>query len=183
MNQSDEAIDERPASEGFWLRIIYIVSAAICLVVAFLILGPRPEGLSGQLDVSTLPLVNCILNGTTAALLCIALLLIKRGHIEAHKKTMLAAFGTSTLFLVSYVLYHLFKPGPRLYQGDLKTLYYAILISHILLAVVILPLALVTLYRGWTMQVERHRAIARVTFPLWLYVSATGIVIYVMLYG
>ncbi len=183
MNQTHEASRGRPASEGFWSRIIYIVSATICAVVAFLIIGPRPQGLSGQLDVSALPLVNCLLNAVTALLLVIALLLIKKARIEAHKKTMLAAFGTSTLFLVSYVVYHLFKPGPRLYQGDLKTLYYVILVSHIALAMVILPLALLTLYRGWTMQVERHRAIAKVTFPLWLYVSATGIAIYVMLLG
>ena len=95
---------------------------------------------------------------------------------------MLTAFGFSTLFLVSYVIYHWFKAGPKLYLGDFNSIYYFILLTHIVLAMVIIPLALITLYRGWNMQVSKHKRIARITYPVWLYVSITGVAIYLMLY-
>ena len=168
--------------DTFWLRIIYIVSIIIVLTVAFLILGPRPEGLEGALDVSALPMVNAILNISSTLFLLIALWFIKRKDIHHHKLTMLSAFGTSTLFLVSYVVYHWFKEGPKSYEGAYSALYGFILISHIILAMFIIPLALITLYRGWNVQVRKHRKIARVTYPIWLYVSITGVMIYLMLY-
>ena len=168
--------------DKFWLRIIYIFSIVITLAVAFLILGPRPEGMENALDVSYLPLVNALLNSTSTILLLYALYCIKRKDIYRHKLTMLAAFGTSTLFLITYVIYHWFKPGPKIYLGEYAFLYYGILLTHIVLAIFIIPLALVTLYRGWNMQVKKHRKIARITYPLWLYVSITGVVIYLMLY-
>ncbi len=171
-----------PDKDRFWLRIIGVVSVAISAAVAFLILGPRPEGLAGSLDVSALPLVNASLNGVTTVLLIIGFLLIRARRVELHKNTMLAAFGTSTLFLVSYVVYHWFKAGPKAYTGDFREFYYFILISHIVLAAAIIPLALVTLYRGWQKQIAKHRTIAKVTLPIWLYVSVTGVVIYAMLY-
>ena len=172
-----------PQNDTFWLRIIYIVSAVVCAAVAFLILGPRPEGMEGRLDVSSLPLVNACLNGATIGCLLLALFFVKSGRIEAHKRTMLTAFGFSALFLCTYVVYHWFKAGPKAYTGELQTLYFGILISHIILAAAILPLALVTLYRGWRGPVARHRKLARWTFPIWLYVSVTGVLIYGMLYG
>jgi putative membrane protein len=95
---------------------------------------------------------------------------------------MLTAFGTSSTFLVSYVIYHWFKAGPKQYTGDFTEIYYFILITHIILAVIIIPLALITLYRGWTDNIGKHRRIARITLPIWLYVSVTGVVIYRMLY-
>ena len=95
---------------------------------------------------------------------------------------MLAAFGVSTLFLISYVIYHWFKAGPKSYEGEFTTIYFIILISHIVLAAIILPMALITLYRGWQNQIQQHRKIAKITFPLWLYVSVTGVIIYLMLY-
>ena len=168
--------------DPFWLRIIYIVSAVISLAVAFLILGPRPDGVEGILDVSALPHLNAILNSACTIMLLIALWFIKRKQIGRHKVAMLIAFGFSTLFLVSYIIYHWFKAGPKLYIGDLTSLYYFILLTHIVLAMVIIPLALITLYRGWFMQVEKHKKIARITYPIWLYVSVTGVVIYLMLY-
>ena len=168
--------------DRFWLRIIYIVSIVITLAVAFLILGPRPAGMEGMVDVSMLPLVNALLNSVSAFLLIVALWLIKKKNIPAHKRTMLSAFGTSTLFLVTYVIYHWFKAGPKTYMGDYITFYYFILFTHIVLAIFIIPMALITLYRGWNMQVKKHKRIARVTYPLWLYVSLTGVVIYLMLY-
>ena len=169
-------------NESFWMRIIYTVSVVITLAVAFLILGPRPEGMEGLLDVSALPLVNALLNLISTILLVLALWFVKRKKIEEHKKTMIVTFGTSSLFLVSYVIYHWFKAGPKLYAGEFITIYYFILISHILLAIFIIPLALITLYRGWNMEVAKHRKIAKITYPIWLYVSVTGVMIYLMLY-
>ena len=95
---------------------------------------------------------------------------------------MLSAFGTSIAFLCSYIIYHWYKAGPKQYTGDYREIYLFILISHIILAAIIIPLALVTLYRGWNMDIPKHRKIAKVTLPLWLYVSVTGVVIYAMLY-
>ena len=175
-------IEKNISQDKFWLRIIYIVSIVISLAVAFLILGPRPDGMEGMLDVSILPHVNALLNSICTILLLAALWFIKRKEIERHKKTMLAAFGFSALFLVSYVIYHWFKAGPKLYVGDFSSVYYFILLTHIVLAMVIIPLALITLYRGWNMQVDKHKRIARITYPVWLYVSITGVAIYLMLY-
>ena len=170
------------SGEKFWLRIIYIISLVITLAIAFLILGPRPEGMEGMLDVSALPLINALLNTTSALLLLLALWFIKQKEIQKHKITMLCAFGSSSLFLISYVIYHWFKAGPKPYLGDYVSIYYFILISHIILAVFIIPLALITLYWGWNMKVEKHRRIASITYPIWLYVSVTGVAIYLMLY-
>ena len=168
--------------DKFWFRIIYIVSVAISAAIAFLILGPRPQGLEGKIDVSQLPLVNATLNGITAAFLIVAYLLIRQKKVAQHKIVMLTAFGTSSMFLVSYIIYHWFKSGPKLYVGNWPQVYYPILITHIVLAAIIIPLALITLYRGWNYQVVKHRRIAKITFPLWLYVSVTGVMIYLMLY-
>jgi putative membrane protein len=151
--------------------------------VAFLILGPRPTNIEQySLDVSILPAANATLNFITAILLIVGLIFIKNKKKSYHKNTMLCAFGTSTLFLTSYIIYHWFKAGPKEYIGEFSLLYYFILISHILLAMIIIPLSLITLYRGWNSQITKHRRIAKITFPIWLYVSITGIVIYFMLY-
>ena len=175
-----QSVDAR--KEKFWFRIIYIVSVVIVAAVAFLILGPRPQGLEGRVDVSQLPLVNATLNGITTVLLITAYTLIKQKKVEQHKTVMLIAFGTSSMFLVSYIIYHWFKSGPKLYAGDWVIWYDFILITHIIFATMIIPLALITLYRGWNNQVTKHRKIAKITFPLWLYVSVTGVMVYLMLY-
>ena len=169
--------------DSFWFTIIYIVSIAIIATVAFLILGPRPQGIEYyNIDVSLLPTINASLNLITAILLCVALIFIKNKKIKLHQNTMLIAFGTSFLFLINYVIYHGFKSGPKEYIGDFIYIYYFILISHILLAMIILPLSLITLYRGWNSQINKHRKIAKITLPIWIYVSITGVVIYLMLY-
>lgn len=167
-----------PARERFWLWIIGIVSLILVLAVAFLILGPRPEGMAGSLDVSALPTLNAALNATAGVLLVAGYVAVRRGRVQGHRAFMLAAFGASAAFLVSYVIYHWFKAGPNVYEGPLRGLYLAVLLSHILLAAIIVPLALYTLYRGWNMQVDKHRRIARWTFPIWMYVSVTGVIIY-----
>ena len=168
--------------DSFWLRIIYLLSGVLSLAVSFLILGPRPEGIEGAIDVSSLPLVNALLNLTTTILLIIGYVLIRLKKREMHRSVMLTAFFSSALFLVSYVIYHWFKSGPKAYTGDWVSVYYPVLISHIILAAAILPLAMVTLYRGWIFQIQQHKKIAKITYPIWMYVSITGIIIYLMLY-
>ena len=168
--------------DSFWLRIIYILSGVLSLAIAFLILGPRPEGIEGAIDVSSLPLVNALLNLTTTILLIIGYVLIRLKYREMLWAVMLTAFFSSALFLVSYVIYHWFKSGPKAYTGDWVSVYYPVLISHIILAAAILPLAMVTLYRGWVVKIQQHKKIAKITYPIWMYVSITGIIIYLMLY-
>jgi uncharacterized membrane protein YozB (DUF420 family) len=133
--------------------------------------------------VSDLPTLNATLNATSGVLLLAGWLMIRRGRIDAHRRCMVAAFVTSSLFLVSYVVYHA-QAGSRPFtgQGAVRAIYFAILISHVLLAAVIVPLALVTLRRALAGDYVRHRQIARWTFPVWMYVSVTGVVIYFMLY-
>lgn len=175
-----------PRPERFWLTLIAILSIVVVAAVAFLILGPRPDGVAGRLDVSALPTVNATFNGLAGVCLVAGYALIRRKRFEAHRRAMLGAFAASGGFFVSYTLYHAYSAGPRPYQGPWPALYYAVLISHIVLAAAVVPLALITLYRGWhweTAGAARHRRIARVALPVWLYVSATGVIIWAMLYA
>ena len=135
------------------------------------------------MQISDLPAVNATLNALAAIFLTTGYVLIRRGRRELHKRCMLAALTTSALFLVSYVVYHA-NTGSRPFpgQGAVRVVYFAILITHVTLAAAILPLALTTAARGLTAQYDRHVRIARWTLPLWLYVSVTGVVIYLMLY-
>ena len=135
------------------------------------------------MQISDLPAVNATLNGLAAILLTTGYVLIRGGRRELHKRCMLAALTTSALFLVSYVIYHA-NTGSRPFsgQGLIRVVYFTILVTHVVLAVTILPLALVTAARGLTAQYDRHVRLARWTLPLWLYVSVTGVVIYLMLY-
>jgi uncharacterized membrane protein YozB (DUF420 family) len=134
--------------------------------------------------VSDLPALNATLNGIAATFLVVGYVMIRRGARRAHKRCMLAAMVASALFLVSYLTYHFtavaMKPFPGF--GVARVVYFAILGTHVPLAAAILPLAIVTTARGLTSQFDRHRAIARWTLPLWLYVSVTGVLIYLMLY-
>ena len=136
-------------------------------------------------DYSIFPKINATLNGTSAVLLVIGRALIARGKIAAHRAVMIAAFATSSLFLASYVYYHWPHHGGIVYfrgTGWTRILYFTILISHTTLAIVIVPMVLITLSRGLRGQFDRHRAIARWTYPLWLYVSITGVIVYLMLF-
>ncbi len=135
------------------------------------------------MTVADLPAVNATLNAISGVLLLSGFVLIRRGERTLHKRCMLAALTTSALFLACYVVYHL-QVGSRPFpgQGAARFLYLTILVTHVILAATILPLALVTTYRGLTSQFGRHVAVARWTFPIWLYVSVTGVVIYLMLY-
>ena len=135
------------------------------------------------IPISSLPTVNALLNGISAVLLVAGFVCIRRKRIEAHRAFMIAAMGTSTLFLISYLFYH-YHAGSRRFAGTgaLRTLYLSILGTHTILAMVVVPLALVTVARGLRGDFARHRRIARWTFPVWLYVSVTGVVVYWMLY-
>ena len=134
-------------------------------------------------DYTVLPAVNATLNSIATVFLFVGWRFIRRGEIERHRACMISAFVTSALFLISYVVYHANVGSvPFQGQGAARGVYFSILITHIILAALILPLALVTLSRALSRRFDRHRAIARWTLPIWLYVSVTGVVIYVMLY-
>jgi uncharacterized membrane protein YozB (DUF420 family) len=133
--------------------------------------------------VSDLPALNATLNGTAAVLLGIGWTLIRRGRIAQHRAVMIAAFCTSVLFLISYLTYHA-QIGSKPFRGHggIRIVYFAILLTHTVLAAAIVPLVLITLSRGLKRNDARHRAIARWTLPLWMYVSITGVIVYLMLY-
>jgi uncharacterized membrane protein YozB (DUF420 family) len=135
------------------------------------------------LTLHDLPAVNATLNGISAVLLIVAYLLIRARRIEQHRRVMLAAFGTSSLFLICYLVYHAQVGSVRFTrQGFVRPLYFTILVTHVVLAAATLPLAIVTLSRGLKARYARHRSIARWTLPIWLYVSVTGVLVYVLLY-
>src|SRR5436190_13131768 len=130
-----------------------------------------------MMAISDLPAVNATLNATSAIFLLAGYVMIRRGRTEPHKRCMLAALASSTLFLTCYVIYH-WNTGSRPFagQGAARVVYFSILITHVFLAVTILPLALTTAARGLNAQYDRHVRIARWTLPIWLYVSVTGVV-------
>lgn len=135
------------------------------------------------MTVQDLPGVNAALNATAAALLVVAYVFIRQGRVAAHKRTMLAAFGVSVLFLISYLVYHS-QAGSKRFPGTgtIRTVYLTILFTHTVLAAAVPVLAIITLRRALAGRFERHKAIARWTLPIWLYVSVTGVVVYWMLY-
>jgi putative membrane protein len=163
------------------LSIIGLVSAIVVAAVGGLLLVHRPEHAASA--VAALPAVNAFLNGTSAVLLALGYAFIRARRVAAHRACMVSAFAVSALFLVSYVTYHAgagSRPFPG--QGWIRPVYFVLLLSHIVLAAVIVPLALTTLYRAWQRSFVLHARIARVTLPVWLYVSVTGVLVYWMLY-
>ncbi|MCL4847974.1 MAG: DUF420 domain-containing protein [Acidobacteria bacterium] len=136
-----------------------------------------------MLEVSELPTVNATLNGVATVFLSLGWIFIRRGEIARHRACMIGALVASALFLTSYLVYH-YHIGSRPFTGTgpIRVVYFTILITHVVLATAIVPLVLVTVVRAWREQFTRHAAIARWTLPLWLYVSVTGVIVYVMLY-
>jgi uncharacterized membrane protein YozB (DUF420 family) len=135
------------------------------------------------IDYTVLPAVNATLNAISTVFLTVGWLFIRQRQVDRHRLCMLGAFTTSALFLTSYVVYHANVGSvPFTGQGVIRVVYFTILITHVVLAAAILPLALITLSRALARRFDRHRKIARWTLPLWLYVSVTGVVIYMMLY-
>ena len=135
------------------------------------------------MTLSDLPALNATLNAIAGVLLLIGYARIRRGHVRQHRVAMIAACAVSTLFFTSYVIYHA-HIGSRPFQGrgPVRIAYFAILITHVILAAAVPPLALITLSRGLKARFDRHVAIARWTFPIWMYVSVTGVIVYFMLY-
>jgi uncharacterized membrane protein YozB (DUF420 family) len=134
-------------------------------------------------SLSDLPVLNATLNATSAVLLMSGYAFIRRGYVRRHRAAMISACIVSALFLTSYVIYHAnigSKPFPG--QGPIRLVYFTILLTHVLLAITVPPLALITLSRGLRAKFDRHVAIARWTFPIWMYVSVTGVIVYLMLY-
>lgn len=136
-----------------------------------------------MITVEQLPALNAILNGICTILLLMGYRHIRAGRITAHRRTMITAFAVSVIFLISYVVYHA-QVGSKGYPGHgiLRAVYFSILIPHIVFAATLVPLVLVTLRRGLARNDAQHRRIARITFPIWLYVSVTGVIVYAMLY-
>jgi len=135
------------------------------------------------MDYSDLPAVNAGLNALSGSLAGVGYAMIRRGQVKAHRLFMLAAVAVSTLFLISYVIYH-YHAGSRPFPGTgwARTLYLLILVTHAVLAAAVVPLVAVTVVRAWREKFEAHRRIARWTLPIWFYVSVTGVIIYFMLY-
>ena len=135
------------------------------------------------MSISDLPAVNASLNALSGVLLLTGYVLIRNRRIEQHRKVMIAAFAASTLFLLFYVIYHAQVGSVRFpRQGFVRPLYFTILVTHVTLAATVPPLAIITLSRGLKGRYTQHRRIARWTFPIWMYVSVTGVLVYVLLY-
>jgi uncharacterized membrane protein YozB (DUF420 family) len=134
-------------------------------------------------SLSDLPALNATLNATSAVLLLTGYAFIRRGHVRRHRAAMISACVVSTLFLTSYVIYHA-NAGSKPFTGHgaIRALYFTILLTHVVLAAAVPPLALITLWRGLRARLDRHVAIARWTLPIWMYVSVTGVIVYLMLY-
>lgn len=160
---------------------IYVLSSLVVLAVGVVIYALPAE--RGAHAPTALASVNALLNAAAALCLLMGFGFVRQKNIAAHRASMLTAFGFSAIFLVTYLLHHA-QVGSVPFQGQglVRTLYFAILIPHILLAALVVPLALFTIYRGWTNRVELHKKVARITLPIWLYVSLSGVVVYLMLY-
>ena len=183
-------------TDKFIFRFVTAVSVFVVLVV--LVLNrkviPVPAVIPGF--VYFLPKLNAILNGTCSVLLLTSLYFIRQGNVAVHKRLNILTFILSSVFLVSYILFHYFAPETRygdldgngvlssqeiVVAGWLRYVYYVILITHILAAIAVLPLVLLSFYRGLQMQVEKHKKLVRFTFPIWLYVTVTGVIVYLMI--
>lgn len=154
-------------------------------IITFLIIGALSRvhlQVNLGFDVHIFALVNAVINSIVATLLVLALWMVKKGYYQLHKKLMLTAMVLSMLFLMSYICHHLFAGDTKFGgSGISKTVYYFILITHIPLAGIILPFILFTVYRAMIGEYARHKKLARITWPLWLYVAITGVLVYVMI--
>lgn len=170
-------------SDKFIFRIIFSVSAIVFISVIILNQKILPRIEPTPLFVFFLPKLNAVINGTCTLLLFVSFYFIRKKNIAAHKKINITAFFLSSLFLISYITYHWLIPAETRYPTDspMKYFYYFILITHIVLAAIVLPLVLISFHRGLQMQVEKHKKIVRWAFPIWLYVTITGVLVYLMI--
>lgn len=167
--------------QGTYLAIIGVLSIAIPVLVAVLLFLPQ-TGKLGDLNVSFLPHLNAVLNSATAISLLAGLYFIKQGKVIWHRTAMLSAIGLSGLFLVSYVIYHYQAPHTKFGgEGTIRMVYFLILITHIILAAVIVPLVLLSVYYAFSEQISKHKSLVKWTYPIWLYVAISGVVVYFMI--
>ncbi len=174
---------EATAGDGALSRWIIVgLSLVVFIGVAFVLLG-SPRTAPRQIDTLVLPTVSAVLNGTSAVLITLGYVCIRRRKVIAHKICMVTAFVLSSLFLITYLVHHAQVGSvPFSGRGWLRGVYFAVLIPHVSLAAFVVPLALTTIYRGWTSRFAKHVRIARWTLPIWLYVSVSGVLVYWMLY-
>lgn len=165
-------------SENPYKSLIIFLSIVIPVAVAILYLIPKTD----TTQFSFLPLLNACLNGSTFLVLCYALFAIKKKNIKLHKSLMWFALVLSSLFLISYVLYHATTPSTHFGgEGFLKKFYQFILLSHILLSAAVVPLVLITFSRALSEKFDKHKKIAKITLPIWLYVTLTGVLVYILI--
>ena len=169
--------------DSFFVPLIITLSIIIPIVVALLMLFPDVFHIESEsIDFSSLPFFHAILNGSTAVLLFTGFILIKSKKTSLHKISMLSAFVLSSVFLLSYVTSKLTNaPVPFGGEGLIRYIYFFILISHIILSIAVLPLALFSIYRGIAGEFEKHKSIAKYTFPIWMYVAITGVLVYILM--
>ncbi len=169
------------SDRSFWI-FNAVVSTVVVGFLGWLLLLREAGGVDA--DLRFMPGVNAVLNATSASLLVLGFAAIRSGRREVHKRLMVAAFAASVVFLVGYVLYH-YAHGATPYQGvgAIRTVYFTVLISHVFLSIVMLPMILTTFYLALGERFAAHKRLARWTFPIWLYVSVTGVVVYFMLSG
>ena len=174
--------DQPKTIENKFNKLIIIVSIAIPVVVAILF-GIKLKDFGINVEPLTfLPPIYAVINGVTAMLLILGVYSIKNGNKKAHQNFMQAAIACSVAFLGMYVAYHMTSDSTKFGgEGIVKYIYYFILITHILLSVIIIPLVLTTYVKAWSEQFDKHKRIAKITFPIWLYVAVTGVIVYLMI--
>ena len=190
----NRTLEIKEGRDKFYLRLIATISVIVFLLV--LVLSQLPKAETVPPFVKYLPVLNAFLNGTCTIILLISFYFIRRKKIEIHKRLNISAVILSTIFLLSYVLFHSFGVETRYgdldhngvvdateiaLAGNMRLAYFGILITHIILAAIVLPLVLLSLYRGLTNQVKLHRKIVRWSFPVWLYVTISGVIVYMMI--
>ena len=183
-------------TDKFIFRFVIAISVFVFAVVLILGMKILPVPATLPAFFPYLPKLNAVLNGSCSILLLVSLYFIKQRNITMHKRVNIAAFCLSSLFLVSYILFHWMAPETKFGDvdgngiatdaekaavGGIRYVYYVILITHIVLAALVLPLILMSFYRGLQMQVEKHKKLVRWTFPIWLYVTVTGVIVYLMI--
>ncbi len=169
--------------DSFFVPLIISLSILIPIAVALLMLLPDVLHIESEnYDFSSLPFFHAVLNGSTAILLFTGFILIKKTNKKAHRIAMTAAFILSSVFLISYVVSKLTNdPVPFGGEGVIRNIYFFVLISHIILSIPVLPLALFSIYRGLTGEVEKHKHIVKWTFPIWMYVAISGVMVYLFM--
>ncbi|MFD1887110.1 DUF420 domain-containing protein [Paenibacillus wenxiniae] len=184
MGKGTQTGNLKPTTNKNFAGLIITVSIIANVIILLLFFAPG-IGYKGSLDfdITILPRMNAIFNSFTFIFLVAALIAILKKNIKLHRGFILAAFSTTLLFLVTYLSFHYLSPETARYggQGIIRPIYFFILITHSFLAAVVVPLALFALVWGWTMQITKHKKIVRWTMPIWLYVSSTGVIVYLMM--